>query len=191
MRREKQPRYLGCYNPCKFRLYGKRKTVCALVGAGAGVLRELAFAALRQIDVELFGHGFPAGCRLNLHDRRKAIAGGEGDIRYQGVAGLGEGKVGRRGAIAGGDRYHLLGRGDGFAVLAEECDFHLAVAHDEKLGARVGSGQNPAAVWTCYLLLFVLGLEASHDQAEDNSDEEGEGDGFYFHVKVFLTDDGA
>lgn len=156
--------------------------------AGAGVFRVAASWAFSEIQVELLRHGLCVGCGLDLHDRREIVAGRQRPTGDERVAGLGKRELGRGRALTRSDGHDLFGRSDGFSVVAEEGDLHLAVGHDEEFRVGLDRGEQTAAIRRGNLLLMrvvviVLGLFVSgrNRQTKREGRKDGKDKGLDVH----------
>lgn len=149
----------------------------------AGIFRQVAFRAFRQIESELFDKGFGIRGGLDLNNDRKIVAHGNALIGKKDVVIFFKGHLDRGRALARCDDDNLTGGCDGFAVIVDKGDLNFSIRCDKKFRVRLDRSQNTAAIGSGYFL-FVDVVVAC---LESKGGQDGDGDWQYtcgFHSLV-------
>ena len=136
----------------------------------AGVFRELAIWAIRQIEGELFDKGFGIRGGLDLDYDWEVVACWDALIGNEDVVIFGKGHLDRSRPLAGCDDDDLLGGRDGLAVIVDKGDLNLSIRCNKKFRMRLDDSQNAAAIGAGDLL-FVVIARLKSKRAEDGDDE--------------------
>jgi len=138
----------------------------------AGVFRELAIWAIRQIEGELFDKGFGIRGGLDLDDDWEVVASWDALIGKKAVVIFGKGHLDRSRPLAGCDDDDLLGGRDGLAFIVDKGDLNLAIRCDKKFGVRLDGSQNAAAIGSGYFLFMAMVIaRLERKRAEEGDDE--------------------
>jgi hypothetical protein len=138
----------------------------------AGVFRELAIWAIRQIEGELFDKGFGIRGGLDLDDDWEVVASGDALIGKKAVVIFGKGHLDRSRPLAGCDDDDLVGGRDGLASIIDKGDLNLAIRCKKKFGVRLYGFQNAAAIGSGDFLFMAMVIA----RLERKRAEEGDGE---------------
>ena len=138
----------------------------------AGVFRELAIWAIRQIEGELFDKGFGIRGGLDLDYDWEVVACWDALIGNEDVVIFGKGHLDRSRPLAGCDDDDLLGGRDGLASIIDKGDLNLAIRCDEKFRVRLDGCQNAAAIGSGDFLFMAMVIA----RLERKRAEEGDGE---------------
>lgn len=130
--------------------------VVVTVVAGAGVFQVVAGRAVVEVQVEFFADFLRVVGGLDRDDDREVIALREGLIRDERITFFGELHLDRVFAITGDDIDALLAKRNGFSVIIDGGDLHLAVLGHEELEVRFDFGEDATAVGAGYFLAVVV-----------------------------------
>ena len=143
------------------------------VGADAGVFREFAIWATRQIEGELFDKGFGIRGGLDLDDDWEVVASGDALIGKEDVVIFCKGQLDRGRSLAGCDDDDLLGGRDGFTFIVDKGDLNLAIRCNKKFGVRLDGSQDATAIGSGDFLFMAMVIA----RLEGKRAEEGDGEG--------------
>ena len=138
----------------------------------AGLFRELAIWAIRQIEGELFDKGFGIRGGLDLDDDREVVASGDALIGNEDVVIFCKGHLDRGRPLAGCDDDDLLGGRDGLTSIIDKGDLNLAIRCDKKFRMRLDGCQNAAAIGSGDFLFMAMVIA----RLERKRAEEGDGE---------------
>ena len=140
--------------------------------ADAGVFREFAIWAIRQIEGELFDKGFGIRGGLDLDYDWEVVACWDDLIGNEDVVIFCKGHLDRGRSLAGCDDDDLLGRRDGFTFIVDKGDLNFAIRCNKKFGVRLDGCQNAAAIGSGYFLFMAMVIA----RLERKRAEEGDGE---------------
>ena len=140
--------------------------------ADAGVFREFAIWAIRQIEGELFDKGFGIRGGLDLDYDWEVVACWDALIGNEDVVIFCKGHLDRGRPLAGCDDDDLLGGPDGLAFIVNKGDLCPAIRCEEKFGVRLDGFQNAAAIGSGDFLFMAMVIA----RLERKRAEEGDGE---------------
>lgn len=138
----------------------------------AGVFREFAAWALRQIEGELFDKGFGIWGGLDLDYDWEVVPHGDTLVGKEDVFIFGKGHLDRCRSLAGCDDDDLPGGRDSFAIIVDKRDLNLAIRCEEKFRMRLDRCQNATAIGTGDFLFVAMVIA----RLERKRAEEGDGE---------------
>ena len=139
----------------------------------AGVFREFAAWALKQIEGELFDKGFGIRGGLDLHDDREVVASGDALIGNEDVVIFCKGHLDRGRPLAGCDDDDLLGGRDGLAFIVDKGDLNFSIRCEEKFGVRLDGFQNATAIGSGDFLFMAMVIARLKRKRAEEGDGEG------------------